>query len=338
MENVLVLKNSKRFAYIDVVRCLGILIVINGHVQLYGMDIEAYASPSTLMLYSFNMPLFFFVSGYLAYKGKEIGKVGELKKIGKKFLYLVIPAFIFYEFYTLRHNGYILGFVENGLGEYWFTFTLFEMFVIYYIVNAISKCQIFLVVILALLSIVGVGYLSFFSKCDIAFWDFNHLAKYFQFFTIGVFAKMFTHQYDKLMRNEGLKAFSMVSFFFLLFSLYQIDMPNIVFHFFRDIVLRYLGLYIVMSLFYCNQDLFNRNNKLNSLILKIGQNSLAIYLLQYFFMPNLTVYPKWLDGFDWLSIYVICFVYTVFITALCMIFIELLSNSILVKKYILGRK
>ena len=195
-----------------------------------------------------------------------------------------------------------------------------------------------LAVHLAILSIVGVGYLSLFSQYEIAFCDFNRLTKYFQFFTLGVFAKMFAEQYNKLMRNEFYKAIALIGFFGLLFSLFKIEMPGVIFHFLRDIVLRYLGLYVVISLFYCNQETFYNETRLNRLIMKIGQNSLAIYLLQYFFMPDFSAFPVWLQGLDWLSIYVISFVYTIFITALCMVFIELLSNSVFVKRYVLGKK
>lgn len=103
---------------------------------------------------------------------------------------------------------------------------------------------------------------------------------------------MFAEQYDKLMRNEYLKAIAIIGFFGLLFALFKIEMPSVVFHFLRDIVLRYLGLYIVISLFYCQQEVFNRDTRLNKLISKIGQNSLAIYLLQYFFMPDLSAFPE----------------------------------------------
>lgn len=68
-ENVIPpVNNGKRLAYFDTLKCLGILLVISGHVQFLGMDIKVYDSPPTLMLYSFNMPLFFFISGYLAFK------------------------------------------------------------------------------------------------------------------------------------------------------------------------------------------------------------------------------------------------------------------------------
>ena len=283
--------------------------------------------------------MFFFVSGYLAFREHAIGKISELKKLGNKFVFLVIPAIVFYCFSNFHiYGGGIFDFLNEGLGKYWFTFTLFEMFLIYYIANWLSKTKWMLVGILAILSIVGVGYLSFFSEYEITFLDFNRLAKYFQFFTFGVFAKMFSEQYDKLMSNEYLKAFAVVGFFVLLSALFKVGMPGVLFHFLRDIVLRYLGLYIVISLFYCKQEVFNADTRLNKLILKIGQNSLAIYLLQYFFMPDFSAFPTWLEGLDWLSIYAISFVYTIFITVLCMVFIELLSNSVFVKKYVLGKK
>ena len=303
------------------------------------MKIEAYDSASTLMLYSFNMPLFFFVSGYLAFKGNTIGGISELKMLWNKFVFLVIPAIAFYCFSKFQsHGGGIFNFLSVGLGKYWFTFTLFEMFLIYYIAKWVSMSKWMLVGILTILSMVGVGYLSFFSQYEFAFLDFNRLAKYFQFFTLGVFAKMFAEQFDKLMRSEYLKTFSIVGFFVLLIALFKVEMPGVVFHFLRDIVLRYLGLYIVISFFYCHQEVFNADTRLNKLILKIGQNSLAIYLLQYFFMPDFSAFPTWLEGLDWLSIYAISFAYTIFITALCMVFIELLSNSVFVKKYLLGKK
>ena len=131
-------KNNKfiggRLAYFDAIKCLGILLVISGHVQFFGMRIESYDSVSTLMLYSFNMPLFFFVSGYLAFKDKAIGKPDELKKIGNKFVFLVIPAIVFYCFSKFQEQGSgVFDFLKVGFGKYWFTFTLFEMFLIYYI-------------------------------------------------------------------------------------------------------------------------------------------------------------------------------------------------------------
>ena len=60
------------------------------------MEIEAYDSVSTLMFYSFNMTLFFFVSGYFVFKDNAVGKISEIKKVGNKFVFLVIPVIVFF--------------------------------------------------------------------------------------------------------------------------------------------------------------------------------------------------------------------------------------------------
>ena len=81
-----------------------------------------------------------------------------------------------------------------------------------------------------------------------------------------------------------------------------------------------------------------RRTHIGTVLFPYFYSFVTIYLLQYFFMPNFSAFSVWLQGLDWLSNYAICFVYTVFITALCMVFIELLSNSIFVKRYVLGKK
>ena len=74
------------------------------------------------------------------------------------------------------------------------------------------------------------------------------------------------------------------------------------------------------------------------LILKIGQCSLAIYLLQYFFIPSFMAFTNWVSGLDQMTVHVISLGNTVIITAICMCFISLLGNSRYVKKYVLGQK
>lgn len=49
-------KLSKRIANIDYVRAIAIILVVAGHVNFANYHIKA-------LIYSFHMPLFFFVSG-----------------------------------------------------------------------------------------------------------------------------------------------------------------------------------------------------------------------------------------------------------------------------------
>lgn len=144
--------------------------------------------------------------------------------------------------------------------------------------------------------------------------------------------------FEKTMRNEWLKTIAIVFFFALLLVINYPVWPSPVFHILRDLVLRYLGTFIVVSWFVSNAEFFIRETRINNMILKIGQCSLAIYLLQYFFIPNFLVFPNWVSGLDEVTVHVVSFGYTVIITAICMCFISLLGNSIYLRKYVLGQK
>ena len=102
------------------------------------MGEEVYDSLSGLMFYSFNMPLFFFVSGFLAYKAQiDINYV--LKKTWQKFVFLVVPAIAFYMFMSVLNHKNPLDFVTEGSGGYWFTITLWECFLLYYIISSVIR-------------------------------------------------------------------------------------------------------------------------------------------------------------------------------------------------------
>ena len=81
--------NNKRLDYLDVAKGIGILLVILGHCQL-GRIGRAHS-----LIYSFHMPLFFFLSGFV-YKDYEI-KIFLKKKIRG----LLLPVIVFSCIYTL---------------------------------------------------------------------------------------------------------------------------------------------------------------------------------------------------------------------------------------------
>lgn len=327
-----------RIYYLDALKCLGILLVIEGHVRQFGMGIQTYETLSGLMLYSFNMPIFFFVSGFLAYRTLFWTIRETLKRTCQKFVSLVIPAVIFYVFHQLICYANPLDLFTNGAGGYWFTITLFECFVIYYIVRLLFKKDIFQDVVLIGLALAGIVLLSVYGEFGPKLLDLNRLTKYFQFFVMGVLAMKYKNQYEQIIHSEWLKTLTIIGFFAILFTINRGFWPESVFHMMRDVVLRYLGTFIVVSWFVCHSDRFDANNKINRMGLDIGKKSLAIYLLQYFFIPDFNAYITWLSGMDGFTVHVISFAYTAVIVIVCYIFTSLLSNSLLLKKYLLGQK
>lgn len=311
--------------------------MIEGHVWDIGMGIETYDSVSGMMLYSFNMPIFFFVSGFLAYK-EAMGVKEFCKRLWQKFLFLVVPAVVFKIFMDLYQGLNPIHVIRDGFGGYWFTITLFECFLIYYLVALLLKKSGAQMICMALLALVGIGLLSIYGEFGPKMLDMNRLTKYFQYFVFGLFAMRYRECYERTMKNEWFKAGAIIAFFSLLFTINQVSWPTPVFHLLRDIVLRYLGTFIVISFFVCKAAMFDTDTRWNGIIRLIGQKSLAIYLLQYFFIPCFMAWPEWIAGLDSFTVHVISFAYTIVITAVCMLFIEVLSNSNVIKKYALGQK
>ncbi|MBR2441547.1 MAG: acyltransferase family protein [Clostridia bacterium] len=88
---------QERNTYIDVLRAVSILLVLVGHCIQYGCGMEYMAwgtflyNPVFIFIYSFHMPLFMFISGYLFAFSVKKKKWHELL-IGKA-KQILIPLF-----------------------------------------------------------------------------------------------------------------------------------------------------------------------------------------------------------------------------------------------------
>lgn len=326
---------KKRIAYLDVLKCLAIMMVIDGHVRTYN-GFETYESLSSQLVWAPRIPLFFFISGFLAYKVNMTFK-DVFDNIRRKFVYLVIPALVFCLGKDLMNHKYLFRFLSEGMHVYWFTIVLFECFLIYYVVMLAVKNEKWRISVLLAVSLTGVVILSLNKDFGPALFDIRRLTKYFQFFVIGTVAMKFRPRFESLMNNEIVKSVLLFSFFIVLF-LMTYDMPSSIHHFLRDVVLRYLGTFALVSFFVCHENSFQRQTRFNSMINSIGQNSLAIYLLQFFFLPHFQPRPEWFSGLDMVTVHLMSMLYTVVITALCMVFIKFLSYSTYIRKYVLGKK
>lgn len=126
---------ANRDFQLDAIKGFAIVLVVLGHTfQMYFAEgNDAFWGH---VVYSFHMPLFFFVSGYLAYSSMRHYSGGEL--IGKRFVNLVVPFlswyFIFGAIETLmfRDKGfprYTWAIVNNPVFGRWFLMVLFLCFV-----------------------------------------------------------------------------------------------------------------------------------------------------------------------------------------------------------------
>ena len=137
---------NKRDYQIDAIKGFAIILVVVGHITAFSNNLENLQNNMVFQLiYSFHMPLFFFVSGYLVF-----GRFGPTTAewIIKKFRQLIIPyilftIFFFYFLFGFSVNRFTITDISQTLFSYtvpnsaWFLPVLFEsVLVLALLINA----------------------------------------------------------------------------------------------------------------------------------------------------------------------------------------------------------
>lgn len=134
---------DNRTNWVDYTKAIGIILVVYGHVArgLYnaGIDIpESIYLLADSIVYSFHMPLFFFLSGLFFYQSfnKKGGRQLVLSKVDTIFYpYLIWSLFqgsieVFLSNFTTGSVSWaeVFDLLANPRGQFWFLITLFAIF------------------------------------------------------------------------------------------------------------------------------------------------------------------------------------------------------------------
>lgn len=183
-----VLTAKKRIEEIDVLRGFAICMVILGHAIIeFPVNISQVPWCNWLhyAIYSFHMPLFFIVSGFV-YKCRSYGKyiLGKSSRI-------ILPYAVFGIFSILLHifapsitNGdetpkdALIRFLVYG-GDYWFLYALFIIFAIFPLLTKILKKDWMLIAFSAALILLQ----CFVKITEVA--TLHHVVYYLPWFTAG---------------------------------------------------------------------------------------------------------------------------------------------------------
>ena len=289
---------KRRIAYIDAMRGFTMILVVYAHICYFCLD--APLMGFNRIFYLFRLPSFFMISGWLF---EPIASRPFKEVIRHKAMVQLLPTFIFLlllapppEFF---HQ---LGAVKGG---YWFTFVLFEFFVLYMLVIRVGKRWApWLVLLIALASfcyarnydeikssaegflpfiIDGLGFLS------VTLWRF------FLFFYIGAWIR---RNFETFIRWTG-KTWVLLTIaitFFLIASTAHRD--NLWFEMFRFFVGGITGMMMVFTCFRLS-DSWMKKAHLSKPLQYVGTRTLDIYLLHYFFLPRFLIpYADQLRAYD----------------------------------------
>lgn len=195
--------SSKRLVWADSLKGILILLVVLGHSIQYTTGDACYTNHLWNVIYSFHMPAFMAVSGFLAYRVGGAVSIG--RTIWRRFQQLMIP-YLAWTFLLMLISGNLnvkratelLLYPDKGL---WFLWTLFFISAIFilcgWLAEKIKVKQEWMVSVVGLLL----------AACMVAFKTsllaIQYIAYYFIFYALAYY---FHKYYDKLavVRNLGL--------------------------------------------------------------------------------------------------------------------------------------
>ena len=292
--------NKGRIEYIDAMRGFTMILVVYSHICHFCLGDSLLGFNATLHL--FRLPCFFLISGWL-FEPVSLRPFRQIAR--KKFMVQIVPTFIFLlllapppEFF---HQ---LGALKGG---YWFTFALFEFFMIYMLSVRICWRWTWLIALAVSvgsfcfasyqnhLRLISPNYSFLSPLLDIAGFLSVGVWRYYLFFYIGTFVRRHFDEFIKV-TNRPFAVILLIAAFFAIAS--TSHPASSVLEYFRFSLGGIFGMLMVFVLFRHTASWLKRLH-LAKPLQYVGTRTLDVYLLHYFFLPRfLMEYSPQLHAYD----------------------------------------
>jgi fucose 4-O-acetylase-like acetyltransferase len=331
---------KKRLEYIDQIRGLAIILVVIGHIIQFN-DIQGGMKNSVFnVIYSFHMPLFFFISGYIGYKTIKIIDFKSLRKhLLNKTISLLIPLFSWsilvnkfflnQEWNSITTNDIINTITNPSL---WFFKILFEIFFFYGFFVLISslknKNNNFLkdILIFLFILVLTIGY-SIITENKI----FSSLLLYTLFFYMAVFISKNSF-IEKLIMNEWVFGLSFI-LFIILCGHWKIGGTI-----YDDILKLIISIFSFITILNLTIK-FKWNSFVSKQVMTFGQYSLGIYVIQ-FYLAKLTINSNiiFFNNMNPILLFFICLIISIPICYISVWTSKLIELNSILNFILLGKK
>ena len=277
------------------------LVVIN-HVfnYVYGYNEVQLANSYSYYFSLFRMPLFFFVAGFVLYKKDMTWNLTtSLKFLRKKTTVQIISPLLFYIAYIIVKNvdiqSSLLSVNKSG---YWFTFALFEYFILYILfqtiiryVNIRDKFKDILLVIYGFTVIIAPYAYKFLFAGDgnslleitLAVIGIENF-RLFIFFVMGVLIRKHFDKFEYLLDNTRLIIYCLTTFIVVNIAIPDLNETTKMLQIVLKLVLGVCGIVVVFSLFRRYKNNLGSDRLVGRVMQFIGRRTLDIYLLHFFFL------------------------------------------------------
>lgn len=266
---------KERYRELDLMKGIGIMLVYLGH----SFNFPNFKWTKILFflgntVYSFHMPLFFFISGFFSNICKELYLKkfykGKIKRLLIPYLFINLVDFIPRTLFPQLVNSEFGGVKEvlfYGTKISWFVYTLFIIFMIFPILDKyiFKKDKYYLFGLFLII----INYLKIFENIEI--FSLNKVVVYLLYFYLGYIIKPF---YKKKIKNGSKNlTFFIISIVFLSFS-YKYYYIN----YFSGVIFSILGILFVLNI----SLRIKENNIFYKFFNFLGINSLTFYLIEGF--------------------------------------------------------
>ena len=316
-------QKKQRLEWLDAMRGFTMILVVANHVGAMAFEIPHGVSTSLQFLVLFRMPLFFFVSGFLAYKASL---VWDLATFG-----------------TL---------VEGG---YWFTIVLLYMFLVYYVFAYIeSKLKVKSWIPITLLFLLS---LAFYESCYLPkyfswafgwrgrpneFMNYSSLTllfQYFPFFIYGNIVHRYWEQAQKVMDSRWFYPILVVVVIFAAMDTLKWHTLRMSWAILPLTLARFILLTMVVMYFRHYQQYFTQHSVMGASLQYIGRRTLDIYLIHYLFLPDLPTIGAFFDKYrhNFVLDTLTTVITALLVIAFCIITSNILRVSPFFRKWLFGR-
>ena len=276
---------KQRIEYIDVMRGFTMILVVYSHICHFCFGDSLLGFNAVFFL--FRLPCFFFISGWLF---ETMARKPFWEVARRKMMVQLVPTFIF--LFLLAPPPEFFHQLGALKGGYWFTFVLFEFFILYMLaVRLCRKCDFGIALMLTLGTFCYARYyyeiqsfavswqaylVSLLGFLSVVLW------RYFLFFYIGAWVR---RHFDAFIRWTDKPAVILAITIVFALVASTPHKNHLVYEILRLYVGGISGMWMVFCFFRLSASWLQRIH-LSKPLQYIGTRTLDIYLLHYFFLPR----------------------------------------------------
>lgn len=329
---------------------MAMILVVYFHIAAYGFG--SYELGYNDIIERFRMPTFFFISGWVFYKtGRIWNRQNITGMIRKKFMVQIVPTIVFLLLYLVMFN--LLDFSSFGSDKkgYWYTFVLFEYFVLYILAESLfnrqdsTKGEIRVLAVMLILSVGAFYYAKYYTRyaVELGIWkdilgflSFVKIRHIF-FFWFGTFVRRHFDQFIRLTDNRYVTAILIALFTVLIVWPVLLSTEGI--EYMAYLAAGLSGTIICFTFFRIHAQRFSQETCYGRGLQLIGRHTLDIYLIHYFVLPYDLVQPEiWLQHHNNTLFVPMALFLALWVIIISLLISSLLRVSPLMAKYLFGAK